>query len=444
MSDEKRGNTLYLALWRWHFYAGLIALPFMISLACTGALYLFKDEINATLFSYRNEVAAHGTMLAPSALVDYAAALISDSYASAYTEPASDTSSALVSLNTPRGKELVWLNPATGAVLDHVPERLEFMTVVKHLHSLSFFGAYANRLIEIVGGFALVLVVTGFYLWWPRGRKDGVVSVRGTSKHRLFWRDLHAVSGAFAGVLIFFLALSGMPWSGFWGARMHEAADAANLGYPKGMWDNVPNSDMHANHLIKKIGWTLSTSPVPKPPASYAAPIGIDQAYRIAKDSGIARGFELNLPQDMEGVYTASVFPDDLARQRLIHIDQYSGKKLVDAGFKDYGGIAKAVELGINLHMGQEWGRFNQVLMLLTCFAIILSSVTAAVMWWKRRPQGRLGVPPQPDKNLKVALLLPILLFGALFPLTGFAILIMIACDMLLIRNIPLLRKVFS
>lgn len=31
-------NKLYFAAWRWHFYAGLYVIPFLIMLAVTGAL----------------------------------------------------------------------------------------------------------------------------------------------------------------------------------------------------------------------------------------------------------------------------------------------------------------------------------------------------------------------------------------------------------------------
>lgn len=43
-------SALYRAVWRWHFYAGLIVLPFMILIAITGGLYLFKDEINNAFY----------------------------------------------------------------------------------------------------------------------------------------------------------------------------------------------------------------------------------------------------------------------------------------------------------------------------------------------------------------------------------------------------------
>lgn len=43
--------NLYRAVWRWHFYAGLFVLPFLISLAVTGALYLFRDEFDNFIHS---------------------------------------------------------------------------------------------------------------------------------------------------------------------------------------------------------------------------------------------------------------------------------------------------------------------------------------------------------------------------------------------------------
>ncbi len=42
----------YRALWRWHFHAGLFCIPFVIVLALTGSIYLFKPQIDA--FADRN------------------------------------------------------------------------------------------------------------------------------------------------------------------------------------------------------------------------------------------------------------------------------------------------------------------------------------------------------------------------------------------------------
>ena len=156
-------------------------------------------------------------------------------------------------------------------------------------------------------------------------------------------------------------------------------------------------------------------------------------------------GFEVSLPSGKQGVYTAAIFPDDIAGQRTIHYDRYTGKPLIDIKFSDYGVGGKVMEFGIGVHMGQYFGLANQIVMLLTCLAIVLTSVSAVVMWWKRRPSGRLGVPPMPSqKGVFVTLTLVILGFGILFPLTGFAILAMLVVDQLITRIPSPLKRVFS
>ena len=456
-------NDVYRAIWRWHFYAGLIAIPFLIILAVTGSLYLFRDEIDGTFFAHRNVVAAQiGEGLSASALVGDAEDAVPGGRASAFREPKGPEASARVTLKTGKGKTYVFLDPSSGAVLGHVRKVDEFNEVVRKVHSLDYFGAYANRVMEAIAGFAVILVVTGLYLWWPRGKKGGVVTVRGVPRQRLFWRDMHAVTGAFSGILIAFLAISGLPWSTVWGGQLTAITTATGIGYPAALWDNVPVSDEHARHAMDKVGWTLEATPMPMSsmpgmtaatapskapspaaPASTAPqPIGIDAALAIARSAGISPGFEMTLPSNATGVYTAAIFPDDLEKQRTIHIDQYRGKSLVDIAYADYGGAAKAIELGINLHLGQEFGLANQLLMLATCLAIILASVSAVVMWLKRRPDGRLGVPPYPiSRSVYPMLWAIVVVLGIALPLSGALILAMLAVDLIVVRRVPWLRR---
>ena len=49
-SNEKNGRDFYALAWRWHFYAGLFVAPFMILLALTGIVYLFKPQLDALLY----------------------------------------------------------------------------------------------------------------------------------------------------------------------------------------------------------------------------------------------------------------------------------------------------------------------------------------------------------------------------------------------------------
>ncbi|CAK7255218.1 MULTISPECIES: PepSY domain-containing protein [unclassified Shinella] len=443
-------QRLYRAIWRWHFFAGLLAVPFMISLAVTGGLYLFNDEIDASLFRYRNYVTVGGAELPPSAIVEKAVAAVPGGTLSSYRTPAGADRSARVTVSTGAGKVLVFVDPYDGAVLDTVGAKEEFNQVVEDLHSLDYFGTAWERIIEVVAGFAVVLVLTGIYLWWPRSQTGGVVSVRGTPARRVFWRDLHAVTGIFASVLILFLAFSGLLWTGFWGSKVNGYLTANGMGYPAELWDRVPHSMLVTSDVLPKTAWLMENAPVPAstPPGEGQValpPIGLDNAVTIADAAGMLPGYDLSPPAGETGVYTAAIYPADLQYERTLHIDQYTGERLVDTAYADYPATGKLIEWGINVHKGQEWGLFNQLLMLATCLVVIAMSLSAVVMWWKRRPRDRIGVPPGPrGGRIYVGLWAIAAVFGVLFPLTGLTILAMILLDQFVIRLVPPLRRLFS
>ena len=425
-------EAVYRAVWRWHFYAGLLCLPFLVSLSATGAIYLFKHQIDATLFAYRTTVAAQADApLGPDRLLFNAAQAVPDGVPAAFTDPEGPTSSAVVTMAEAGRKILVYLNPYTGDVLDRVDRDREFMMVVRRLHSLAYFGPVANAVIEVVAGFAIILVVTGVYLWWPRRQGGGVVSVRGTPRRRVWWRDLHAVTGLVAGAGLFFLAATGLPWSIWWGDQFRAWTNAAGVGQPRALWANRPVSNVPMGEMLTTAGWSLQDAPVPVSKPAAAEAIGIDRAVAILGGLGMPRGYEVSLPVGSTGVYAAAAYPSDVNRQRMISLDQYTGKPLVDVRFGDIGPVARAVQYGIGLHKGEQWGVANQLAMLAFCLATILLSVTAGVMWWKRRPAGGLGVPPWPgDRRVAAVVTGLVLASGALFPLTGLAILAMLGLDL--------------
>ncbi|QIG46388.1 PepSY domain-containing protein [Nordella sp. HKS 07] len=430
--------ALYRAIWRWHFYAGLLVLPFLFSLAVTGSLYLFKDEINAIVYAKELTVApSDAAMLAPSEIVKRAQAAVPGT-AFRYAPPEATDRSAEVGIDSgSQGRLSVFVNPHTGEVLgqfaDSGSSRTPLMQFIKKIHSLDYFGWLPNRVIEIVAGWTLVLVITGFYLWWPRGQRGGVMSIRQRPPQRVFWRDLHAVTGALAGALIFFLAITGLPWSGFWGAKLNSLADQYGLGYPAQFFAEVPKSDAHAAHMGKAMtqtSWSLENAPMPQSGATMGEPIGLDTAVAIFDGLGISKGYIVDLPQDGEGVYSASVFPDQVAGERVIHLDQYSGAPLFDGGFAELGPVGKTIEFGVSVHQGQEFGRVNQLVMLAACLAIIAMSVSAIVMWWKRRPKGTLGAPRYPqDMRIPRTILIIACAVGLIFPLVGLTLLLALAAD---------------
>lgn len=431
-----RATSFYRAVWRWHFYAGLLCLPFMILLAVTGGLYLFRYEIDDFIYRDLKRVeAATAPTLAPSAQVEAALAAYPGTLFK-YVPPLSPQGSAEIGVRTEGGEKLsVYVNPYDGRVLGTIADRGSVMWVVRELHSLAYFGPLANAVIEIVGGWSILLVGTGIYLWWPRG-KGGVVRVRGRPKQRVFWRDLHAVVGLFAGFFIAFLAITGMPWSVFWGKYVNQWANGTNFGYPAGVRVEVPMSDEHLGHATGGTTWSLEQARMPQSTAEAGSPLGLDAAVAIFDRLDLAKGYAVNPPDGPSGVYTASVYPADLSQQRVVHLDQYSGTPLIDMSYADYGPAGRWLEWGINVHMGQEFGLANQIFFALVCLAIVLLSLSAGVMWWKRRPARALGVPPPPAERSVLRGVVAILLIGGvIFPLVGASLLVMLLLDRLFARQ---------
>ncbi|MCR4377976.1 MAG: PepSY domain-containing protein [Rhodospirillales bacterium] len=431
-------TPLYRAIWRWHFYAGLIVLPFMILLAVTGGVYLFKDEINAVLYREVLTVTPQdGVTLNPSQIVAKASEFAPGQVVS-YVPPALPSDSAAVTVDTEAsGKIRVYVDPYNGQVLGQLSDsgfaRTPLMLLMRKVHSLNYFGEAPNRIIEIVGGWALVLVVTGFYLWWPRGRNVGVFTIRTKAAPRTVWRDVHVVTGAYAGLFIFFLAITGMPWSGVWGKYVNIYADQAGLGYPPEYWSEVPKSKVPMVEGMSQTAWALENTPMPVSTPNGAAPIGIDQAVAAFDGLGIHKGYVIDFPGGAQGVFSASVFPDQIIGEKIIHLDQYSGAPLFNGGFADLGIVGKSIEWGVSVHMGQEFGIINQWLMALSCLAIVVMSVAGIVMWWKRKPQGALGAPRYPaDFRIPRALLVIALVVGMVFPLSGLSLVAVLVVDCLL------------
>jgi len=180
--SEDSATSLYRAVWRWHFYAGLLVLPFLIILSITGGLYLFKDEIDGIVHADLKQVEVRdaSTKVTPSAIVAAALAAYPGTVAK-YPDPPTPTSSAEVTVKAVSGESLaVYVNPYGGQVLGSLPDRGTVMWTIRTLHSLKYFGTFARAFIEIAAGWSILLVGTGIYLWWPRKQTGGIVSVRGT------------------------------------------------------------------------------------------------------------------------------------------------------------------------------------------------------------------------------------------------------------------------
>ena len=109
---DKKTPRYYTVAWRWHFYAGLLVAPFMIMLAITGMIYLFKPQLDQLMYGNLLNVPAASTPAHPA---DHLVAAVKAQYPGAsvlrYQPPAAADASAKVIIKTADAKLGVYLDP---------------------------------------------------------------------------------------------------------------------------------------------------------------------------------------------------------------------------------------------------------------------------------------------------------------------------------------------
>ena len=433
----------YATVWRWHFYAGLFTAPFLLILAITGALYLFNDELNDLIYPQLRFAPSGDAVLPAGDLV----AAVREAYprdtVTRIDMPVSPGRTAMAFVTPEQGEPLrVFVDPGDGTILGDVIYARTLVGFADVMHGSLLLGRGGDALVELAANWALVLVITGLYLWWPRGRRSRAFRFDRRTRGRKRWREIHRLVGVYTAVMIVFLIITGLPWASFWGDRvLSPVSNALGLGYPPQLRHHGGGeaSAEPVKTMVDTLGdapWALQQAPLPHVHHHHGEHGGeldtstaaINRVHEILAGQGLPYGYRLSIPADAGDPYSAYTYPDRPQGQRTLHVDSGGHRLLVNVGFDDYGAIAKAVELGVALHMGNYFGRANQIVMLLTCVAIVALVITGVVMWWRRRPAGGLGAPDSPPIRKRYWLAITLTLL-ALLPLAGLSLLLVLALE---------------
>jgi uncharacterized iron-regulated membrane protein len=423
----------------------------MVLLALTGIIYLFKPQLDPLMYGDLLTVPAAEHALSADEQLQRAKAAYPRGTLSKYLPPADATSSAQFVMHDGGREVTVFVDPYRGTVLGTQDAKNNLQAIARALHGELMIGTVGDRLIELAAGWGVMLVISGVYLWWPRGKSSsGVLWPRFTTRGRVFWRDLHAVTGFWGAALLLVMLLSGMAWTGFWGKQYAELWNR----FPAAMWNAVPTSDQQARVLNtatqQTVPWAMENTPMPvsgdhaehmNHSAMHAAPaaptIRLQQVVDLATARKVEPGYSITPPTTAEGVFTVAVFANDPRNDATLHVDQYTGKVLADVRWEHYNGVARATETGVMLHEGKMFGWVNQLIVLLICLMILLSAVSGVVIWWKRRPAGGLGVPPLRHDLPKWKTAMVIMLgLAIIFPLVGASLIVVWALDRLLLSRL--------
>jgi len=490
--DQRRGDAAVLRrIWRLHFWVGLFVAPALVILACSGLVILYSQPLDLWL---NRGLTVVSTGSAPVSLDDQVAearrqagpGLVLDAVTPP-TVPGRSTRVDFVPAEPAgigeRNVTQVFVDPYTGHYVGQRHELDGLVGWANQVHRLfgndgptlslpslghliapdsnpepSLQVGVGNLIIEMTAVWVLVLAATGLYLWWPRRLERGKprLRIRWRKGGRTRWRDLHATTGVLLSVVLICYIVSGLSWSRYWGENW-RAVTAAVTPSTEIDAPSTPAKLGDLDRLGRRIAWAGKDDPVYASATGEAAgspsglspkPLGFNDINEIARTEGMLPGYSIAPPSDSTGpdgtvfgsYAVVNHWPQKLSEQRTLYLDQFTGRTIANATAAQDGALARATGWAVDMHMGTQYGIVTRILATAACLGLLTSIITAAAMWWRRRPTGGSGIPgrgadaqaPAAPRGAVVAVGVIATALAVIYPSFGVSLLVVLIAEAIL------------
>jgi uncharacterized iron-regulated membrane protein len=432
-------KNLYGRLWRWHFFAALIVIPFVLWQSVTGTLYLWsewwmdrahpqmrfvKPQQQPLPLSEQIQSALKFADTRTNSAVPTRESTVAPPQGAAHHHGAGDASSGLaverilLSDDPARSTTVlfeggsstlpfpVFVDPYTGEVLGQLSTTAWLPGISRALHGGWPLGEPGSWLLELGDGWAILMLATGLYLWWPRGRGFAAFWPRTGAGTRVLLRDLHSCVAVWFSVVFLFFLVSALPWTAFWGGKVLSAIES-NTGQksPTGFSPGGASVAQFSN-----------------------AAVSIEQAAAAARRANVHGTLDIRLapwPGAQLFMTNTHVLP---SQDRTLLADPVAGAIRGDFTNEQIPVIPRLVALGIHVHQA-DFGPVNIALNTAFATSLIWLSVTGVLSWWNRRPAGGVAAPPKPDVGTPLPVRALLAVACVLMPLFGASILLIVLAE---------------
>ncbi len=378
---------LYSVVWRWHFYAGLFIAPILLVITVTGALYVFKTELTALRDHSLLVVTPGPERISHDELMQKAEGLLAPLEVEAMVvHPERHRSVLFVAHEEAESGDhhddkhhQLYLNPYNGEVLGQKVVEEDFFHVVLQLHRNFLMGTTGRAVAELATSWGLILLATGVFLWWPRGKKNvGIWLPRIRGKLYAVLRDWHAVGGIYLLPIAALIIGTGLFFTVVLGNTFNNTVKRA--GHWPAAWFGKPQSE---------------TPDENSKPASLDAVVATLIPQSLPNDS-----ISILLAKSPEAAHQAWLLQDeDKNSYRMVAVDQYTAKSVNRVASDEVPFLYRVRLWAVSIHMGQIFGTPTKILAFITSLGLIAMTVTGVWMWWRRRPSGRAGFPRRPTSG---------------------------------------------
>lgn len=375
-----------LHLW---FGLGIGFLIFIISI--TGALYVFKDEIeNITRKDviYHNEQHIEQKKVLPIRMLEKSVAeQVKEKYSIHWVNVPIDKKMSYVFYwyehNTKAWNyfdelpvyKAAYVNPYTGKVLRTYDERMGFFNIVKMIH-WSFllkqdWGPYVVGIPVII---FVIMLITGIVLWWPKNKAARKQRFSFKWKNIKSWKrknyDLHNVLGFYASIFALIFSITGLFYAYFVvQAFIYVVFSGGETKYPD--FSHIKTKapiELRNEGTLDKVINTVQQ----KYPDAFGFSIDLGHEHM---DDHEHPNFEVYVKHLSYSYHKSS----------SLIFDENSGELLHTHDPKDKNFGEKTVNANYDIHVGAILGLPTKIIAFIVSLICASLPVTGFLVWWGRR-----------------------------------------------------------
>lgn len=234
--QKKKNNTFKKWISKLHLWLGLTVGFFVLVISITGALYVFKDEIQNVIrkdYIHHNEQNISEKKILPLRILEQKVSVqTKEKYPLHWAEIPLDKSKSYKFYYYERNPnawnyfdeyviyKTAYVNPFTGKVLALEDEKNGFFNIVKFIHwSFLLKSDWGTYIVGIPVLIFLIMLISGIILWWPKNKKARKQRFWFQWKNIKSWRrknyDLHSILGFYSSIFALILTLTGLFYAFF-------------------------------------------------------------------------------------------------------------------------------------------------------------------------------------------------------------------------------------
>ncbi len=345
-----------------HLYIGLVVGLFLVIVALTGSLLVFREEIETRLYPELMITDVRGEQAPVQRILDAVECAYPQDHIFSLRLPRQPGQTYLVKMNHAHDL-FIYADPYSGELLGAHRQSDTFMGWITLMHTQLLLGERGKTILGIGGLLLICMCATGLYLWCPpNGRvlEGFKINRSGSWKRRIF--DLHRAFGIYTVFFLLIIGLTGV--SLVFNKTTLELVDFLTISPPRPapVLSDLSREDSHIRSL--------------------------DQLLQHADRLLPAQTTWINFPQTPQAPWIVrKKAPEELHPngRNFIHFDQYTGEVLLienaltaPLGTRIYNALYP-------LHIGVAGGLPTRILQVAAGFSTVVLFLTGYVMWRNKR-----------------------------------------------------------